>query len=306
MRRNRLSLLSLLFPILLPAVSAWAQTADSGPPPVLIIGREDVKPGRMGAHEKVSTAYAALFAKASPDDSWLGLTPISGDDSAVLFLVGHPSFAAAEANHIHFEASLAQNAALKAESDRLDAQNAELKTSSRTAWFVHRPALSYHAPTMGDVAKSRLVRVTTYRIKPGHVPDWNDYVKTLNAAREKAGASWTSAAMYESQVGAAGGTFLIFQFSRGMAELDELVAKADERQKAIDAALGGDQVVKMRRQLISEILVEPATTNLYFINRAESHPGATFAALDPDFWTPKPAATATGKALATKKEAPKK
>jgi hypothetical protein len=89
-----------------------------------------------------------------------------------------------------------------------------------------------------------------------------------------------------------------------MAEMDEMVAKADERTKAIDAALGGDQIVKMRRELISEILVEPATANLYAINRAESHPSATFAALDPDFWTPKPAA-ATGKALATKKEAPK-
>jgi hypothetical protein len=305
MRRNRLSVLSLSFLILLAAGAAWAQTADSGPPPVLILGREDVKPGRMGAHEKVSTAYAALFAKASPDDSWLGLTPWSGEDTAVLFLVGYPSFAAAEASRNHFEASLAQNAALKAESDRLDAQNADLRTSSRTAWFVHRPALSYHAPKMGDVAKSRLVRVTTYRIKPGRVPDWNDYVKTLNAAREKAGVNWMSSAAYESQVGAAGGTFVSFQFSHGMAELDELVAKADERQKAIDAALGGDEVVKKRRQLISEILAEPATTNLYAINRAESHPGATFAALDPDFWTPKPA-TATGKALATKKEAPKK
>ena len=306
MRRKRLSVLSLSFLILLAAGTAWAQTADSGPPPVLIIDREDVKPGRMGAHEKVSTAYAALFAKASPDDSWLGLTPISGEDNAVLFLVGYPSFAAAEATHNQLEASLAQNAALKAERDRLDAQGADMRTSSRTAWFVHRPALSYHAPKMGDVAKSRLVRVTTFHVKPGRVPDWNDYVKTLNAAREKAGASWISGATYESQVGAAGGTFVVFQFHRAMAEMDELVAKADERQKAIDAALGGDEVVKKRRQLISEILVEPATTNLYAINRAESHPGATFAALDPEFWTPKPAAPATGKALATKKEAPKK
>ena len=306
MRRNGLSVLSLSFLILLAAGTAWAQTADSGPPPVLIIGREDVKPGRMGAHEKVSTAYAALFAKASPDDSWLGLTPIAGEDNAVLFLVGYPSFAAAEASHGHFEASLAQNAALKAESDRLDAQNADLRTGSRTAWFVHRPALSYHAPKMGDVAKSRLVRVTTYRVKPGRVPDWNEYVKTLNVARVKAGVNWYSSAAYEAQVGAAAGTFVSFQFSRGMAEFDDLVAKAEERQKAVDAALGGDEAAKKRRQLVSEILAEPATTNLYAINRAESHPGATFAGLDPDFWTPKPAANATAKALATKKEAPKK
>jgi len=299
MRGTILPLLGLLTAA---PVAAVAQTVDSGPPPVLVIGREEVKPGKMTAHEKVSTAYAALFAKASPDESWLGLTPISGEDSAVLFLEGFPSFAAAETNHIKLEAALAQSAALKAEMDRLDGQSGDMKNSSRTAWFVYRPALSYHAPKMGEVAKSRLVSVTTYRVKPGRIPDWNDYVKVLNAAREKASASWISSAGYQSQVGMAAGTFVNFQFHRTMAELDENIAKADERQKAIDAALGGDQVVKMRRELISEILVENATTNLYVISRGESHPSATFAAADPDFWTPKPAAVA-GKALATKKEA---
>ena len=300
MRGTILPLLGLLTAA---PVAAVAQTADSGPPPVLVIGREEVKPGKMTAHEKVSTAYAALFAKANPDESWLGLTPISGEDSAVLFLEGFPSFAAAETNHIKLEAALAQSAALKAEMDRLDGQSGDMKNSSRTAWFVYRPALSYHAPKMGDVAKSRLVSVTTYRVKPGRIPDWNDYVKVLNAARDKAGASWISSAGYQSQVGMAAGTFVNFVFHRTMAELDENVAKADERQKAIDAALGGDQVVKMRRELISEVLVENPTTNLYVISRGESHPSATFAAADPDFWTPKPAAVA-GKALATKKETP--
>ncbi len=300
MRGTILPLLGLLAAA---PVAAVAQTADSGPPPVLVIGREEVKPGKMTAHEKVSTAYAALFAKANPDESWLGLTPIAGEDGVVLFLEGFPSFAAAETNHIKLEATLAQNAALKTEMDRLDGQSGDMKSSSRTAWFVYRPALSYHPPKMGDVAKSRLASVTTYRVKPGRIPDWNDYVKVLNAARDKASASWISSAGYQTQVGMAAGTFVSFQFHRTMAEMDENIAKADERQKAIDAALGGDQVVRMRRELISEILVEAPTTNLYVISRGESHPSATFAAADPDFWTPKPAAVA-GKALATKKEAP--
>ena len=77
---------------------------------------------------------------------------------------------------IPFTAARAQTAALKAEMDRLDGQSGEMKNSSRTAWFVYRPALSYHAPKMGDVAKSRLVSVTTFRVKPGRIPDWNDYV----------------------------------------------------------------------------------------------------------------------------------
>jgi len=300
MRRTILPLLGLLAAAPVPAV---AQPADAdAPPPVLVVNREQVKPGKMSAHEKVSTAYTALFVKANPETNWLGLTPIAGDDNVVLFLLGYPSFAAAEAERNKIEAVLAQNAALKTEMERLDGQSGDMRNASQTAWFVYRPALSYHPPKMAEVAKSRLVNIGTVRVKPGRVPDFLDYYKGLNAARDKANASWVSTAAYQSSVGAPGGTFIFFSFNKAMSEMDEANTKSEERQKAIDAALGGDQAVKMRRELISEILVEPVTTNLYAINRAESHPSAQFAAADPEFWNPKPA---PGKALATKKETPK-
>jgi hypothetical protein len=300
MRRTILSLVGLLAVTPVPAL---AQSAEDSPPPVLVINREQVKPGRMSAHEKVSAGYTALFTKVNPETNWLGLTPIAGDDNTVLFLTGYPSFATAEAEHNKVEAAFAQNAAWKAEMDRLDGQSGDMRNSSQTAWFVYRPALSYHPPKLAEVAKSRLVSISTVRVKPGRVPDFQDWYKGLNAARDKANATWVSTAAYQSSVGASGGTFMFFSFSKAMSELDEANTKSDERQKAIDAALGGDQVVKMRRELVSEILVEPVMTNLYVINKAESHPSAQFVAGDPEFWSPKPA---TAKALATtKKEAPK-
>jgi hypothetical protein len=299
MRGTILPLLGLLAAAPVPAA---AQQADpDAPPAVLVIGHQQLKPGKLNAHERMSTAWTALFTKASPDTNWLGLEPIAGDDNVVLFLVGYPSFAAAEAAHVKMETAVAQNVALKTEMERLDSQTGDLLNASHSAWFVYRPALSHHPPKMADVAKSRLVSISTIKVKPGRVPDFLDYYKGLNAAREKANASWVSTVAYQSSVGTAGGTFVYFSFNKSMGELDEADAKSEERQKAIDAALGGEQAVKMRRQLISEILVEPVTTNLYAISRAQSHPGAQFAAADPDFWNPKPAA-ATGKALATKKE----
>jgi hypothetical protein len=300
MRRTILSLVGLLAATPVPAL---AQSAEDSPPPVLVINREQVKPGRMSAHEKVSAGYTALFTKVNPETNWLGLTPIAGDDNTVLFLTGYPSFAAAEAEHNKVEAAVAQNAAWKAEMDRLDGQSGDMRNSSQTSWFVYRPALSYHPPKLAEVAKSRLVSISTVRVKPGRVPDFQDWYKGLNAARDKANATWVTTAAYQSSVGASGGTFIFFSFSKAMSELDEANTKSDERQKAIDAALGGDQVVKMRRELVSEVLVEPVMTNLYMINKAESHPSAQFVSADPEFWSPKPA---TAKALATtKKEAPK-
>ena len=303
MRARFLPLFGLL--TLSPAVlPAQTPDVDAAPPPVLVIGHENLKPGKGSAHEKVSTGYAALFAKVNPEESWLGLVPISGEDGAFMYIEGYPSFAAAAQSRAKVAATLAQNVAWSAEMERLDAQNAELRNSSRTSWLVYRPALSFHPPKLGEVAKSRLARITTYHIKPGHVPDWTDYLKSLNAARDKAGASWISAAVYESTAGMAAGTFLIFQFNRNLGEMDEIVAKADERQKAIDTALGGEQIVKMRRDLIAGILDQAATTTIYEINKAETKASPAFATADPDFWSPKPAA-ATGKALATKKETPK-
>ena len=39
---------------LLPAAAAVAQEQASGPPPVLVISQEEIKPGSMAAHEKIS------------------------------------------------------------------------------------------------------------------------------------------------------------------------------------------------------------------------------------------------------------
>jgi hypothetical protein len=288
-----------LAPGLLPA-----QPADpEAPPAVLNIFREEVKPGRMATREKISAGFTAVLAKANPDMHWIGLTPITGDPNVVLYIEGLASYKALEESRIKMQATLAQNVALKTEMDRLDLQGSEITQNQRGSIFVHRPNLSYRPARMSDVAKSRLMAITTIRVKPGRIPDYIDYTRTLNAAREKAGASWVSNVVYQVSAGGPGGTFLSFSPVRSLAEWDEREQKADERQKAMDAAIGGDQVVKMRRELISEILIEPPITNVYAMSKVDSRPSPQFAAYDPEFWTPKP--VVSGKALATKKESPK-
>ena len=302
MRTKFLPLFGLL--TLAPAALP-AQTADpEAAPPVLAMAREEIKPGKMGVHGKTSAGYAAVLAKANPAMHWVGFTPVSGDDNVTMYLSGHPSFAQAISDNEKVESAIAQNASLKAEIDRLGAASADMHASQRTAYYVYRAANSYHTPKMSDMAKSRYMSVTTYRIKPGRIPDWNDYVKTLNAAREKAGVTWLSYVAYQSSIGAAAGTFLSFRPLRSLAELDDDNTQAEERQKAVDAALGGETVVKARRELVAEILAEAPTTNVYAVSRQDSLPSAQFAAADPDFWSPKPAPV-SGKALASKKETPK-
>ncbi len=121
--------------------------------------------------------------------------------------------------------------------------------------------------------------------------------------REKANID-THSVVYQIATGAGNNTFLIFSANRSLAEWDDLNAKAPERQKAIDAALGGDEVVKQRRMLISEIVADTYDT-LYAMTPTISRPSPQIAAADPDFWTPKAAAAAPAKATAAKKEASK-
>jgi hypothetical protein len=283
-----------------------AQTADpEALPPVLSIFREEVRPGRFVAHEKVRSGWVAVFAKANPEAHWLALTPITGDPNVVLYMQGEPSFKALEESNLKVMGTVAQNAAVRAEFERLSTTTGDMSQNQRSSLFVYRPALSYRPARMSDVAKSRLMSITTTRVKPGRAPDYIDYLRTLNAAREKAGASWVSTAVYQVSAGAPIGTFLTFSPIRSLAEWDEANSKSDDRSKAVDTALGGEMVVKMRRALISDILIEPSTTNVWTVSKADSRPSAQFAAFDPEFWTPKPA-SAPGKALATQKAEPPK
>ena len=285
------------------ALAASAAVAQEGPPPVLAVTREEIKPGKMSAHEKQAASYVALLAKASPESYRIGLTPVSGDENVVMYLQGYPSFAAVEASRNQMGAAIATNAAWKTEMDRIESQGGELHASQKSALFRYRSDLSYRPMKVNDVAQARFMSVTTVRIKPGRVPDYVDLVKDLNAAREKAGID-IHGVVYQVDSGVPNNTFLIITSNRSLGEVDDGYAKFDERQKAITAALGGDEVMKQRRMLASEIIAE-SYTNVYAMAPTISRPSPQFAAADPDFWAPKPAVAASAKATATKKEAPK-
>jgi hypothetical protein len=287
--------------IMLCAAGAAAQ--EAGPPPVITISREEVKVGRMAANEKVAAAYAAFASRTSQPSRWIGLVPLTGDENASLFLSPYGSFAAYEASNHAWEQAMG-TAAARAEMEQLERQSAEVQNSWRTMLARHRADLSYKPHAAKDVAQSRYFSINSVRLKPGRGPDYVDYIKALNIAREKANLD-AHTAVYQVVGGAPTGTFLTFTSYRSLKEMDDGFARADADQKAVEAALGGPTVVERRRQLIAEIVAE-SQINLYAMNPRMSRPPDQLAAADPDFWTPKPAAAAGGKALAVKKETPAK
>jgi hypothetical protein len=65
------------------------------PAKVLQIIREEVKPGKAAAHEKVEAGWPRAFAKAKWPTHYLAIQSMSGPTEA-WFLVGYPSLAAWE------------------------------------------------------------------------------------------------------------------------------------------------------------------------------------------------------------------
>ena len=177
-----------------------------------------------------------------------------------------------------------------------------MHASQKTSIAVFRPDLSFRPKSMEDVAKSRYFGVGVNRINTGRSSDYEAWVKELNAAREKANAEGINTAVYQVITGASVGTYMTFTMNRSLAEWDEFRAKMADRNKAIDAALGGESVVKERSKRAGEIIADTYVA-LYALNPSISRPGPTFVAYDPDFWKPQ-ASAAEVKALATKKEKP--
>jgi hypothetical protein len=294
----RRTILPLIAATLFSGLAIAAEDPAPGPPRVLLVAREEIKPGSMGSHEKIAAEFVSAMSKTKLENYRLGLTPVSGDDNQVLYLEAYDSFAALEAARSAMDKEVANNAAFKASLDQVEMRGGPMHASQKTAIAVYREDLSYRPLKMNDVAKARYFNVTTVRVKQGQSPDYVEYSRQFNAARAKANLDEHTAA-YQIVTGASAGTFLFFSTSRSLTEWDEYGKNLDARTKAIDEALGGESVVKQRRQLAGEIVTDSASS-LYALSPAISRPAPQFAAYDPDFWSPKPKAPA--KALAVKKE----
>lgn len=286
----RLRTLAVPTLLLMSALPAHAQQA---PPGVLVMTREQFRPGNMAAHNKLMPSFYALYEKAKVGPYRLGLLPMSGDTNHLLFLESYSSYADMAGTRMKVGEVIGATPALQAEMDALQKQNGPMHESQTTWIALRRADLSYHPKATMDVAKARVVSVNVARVNIGRGGDWADYIKQTNAAREKANLDEHST-VYQVTSGAPAGTFLTFVSSPSMAEADALVMGGDARSKKLNDALGGEVVVKQRTKTVSEILAQ-STTTWYTVNRGISRPSPDFVTADPDFWKAKEAA----------KEAPK-
>jgi hypothetical protein len=274
MKNRTLWLLASEF--LLTSLSALAQdAAPSGPPKMLQIFREQVKPGHNAAHAKLETGWPAAFRKANFPVHYIALRSISGINEA-WYVTGHDSFASIAKE----EQMSAANATLTAELDRLSTADGEHLESTRALQATYMPEISYNPDF--SLGKTRYFMVITTRLRPGKGGDYVNMMKRVKAAHERAKMS-EHYLVYAVGAGMPNGTYLMFI---PMETLDEADRNGVEHSKQLQAAYNDDE-----RDVIARLGADVVqfTENAYFaVAPGMSYPSERTVAVDPGFWNPKP------------------
>ena len=260
-----------------------------GPPKVLTITREYIKPGKAGAlHDKSEGRFVAAMTAAKWPTHYFALNSLSGKSRA-LYLTGYPSFKAWEDD---YTASM-KNPTLSDALEKASVADGELLDGLDQFVFTYDEDLSYRPST--TLAPARLMEVWSVHIKPGHGKQWHELVNLLIETHKKAGTSahW---ATYEIAYGGDNG-YIVLSDDKSMAEIDTGYTE----DKQFHAALGEDGLKRLRE--LEQDCIQDSDGELFAINPKQSYPPDAWVKADPDFWKPKTETPGAKPAAAAKKPA---
>jgi hypothetical protein len=250
---------------------------SSSVPRVLTITREFVKPGKSGTvHDKAESAFVQAMARAKSPTHYIGMTSLSGKSRA-LFITQFESFEAWEKDN----AAVEKNTALNASLDRALMADGELLDSVDQGVFVFNEEQSLRPRP--DLSPFRYLDISVYHVRPGHTKDWNDLVKMVKSAYEKAvpEAHW---GVFEQHYGGEGGTYLVLTARKSLSEVDRSFMDS----KQFVGAMGEDGMKKLDE--LAAASIESSQHNLFAFNPRMSYVADEWIKSD-DFWKPKMAAT---------------
>ena len=266
---------------------AAAQDPNMGPPKVLVIIREFLKPGRAGSqHDKTESAFVRGMTAAKWPTHYFGMDSMSGP-SRSLFFIAYPSFEAWEKDTLATQ----KNATLSAAMDRAAAADGDLLSQYESSTSVYREDMSLRPPA--DIAHMRYFEITQFVVRPGHTREFEALAKMYVDGFGKA-ASEAHWATFERQYGAitgesVGDVFLVINPMKSLTEVDNGFGDA----KKFDAAMNESDKKKLAE--LTAASIESVQTNLFAFNPKESYPEEDWIKADP-FWKPKAAAPAANPA----------
>ena len=243
--------------------------AMNGPPPVLWIQRELVKPGKGSAHNEWEAGWPAAFARANWPTTYLAMNSMAGPNEA-WFLIGYPSFEAMEKDLAQTDA----NASLSAEMKRLSAGESDFVETTSSVLAQYVPSVSYKSGV--DLPKMRYFEVIRFTMKPGHEGDFMRAAALYRDGYTKAGidSHW---AVFRVVSGLPGGTFLVFLPFRSLSVLDNMMS----RDEAMARALGAPGMNALNKLVTDGVAT--VQSQIFSLNPKMSYVNKDMKAADP-FW----------------------
>ena len=267
-------LLPFAFP-LSPILNAQNAQED-GPPKVLVIQREYLKPGKGGMlHERSESAFVRAFAGSKSNSHYFALDSLSGPTRS-LFLMGYDNFADWEKDR----AAMNNDKVLSAAVDHAAEMDGDLLSGYDSAAMMLRPDLSLNK---GSINGTRFFEITTFIVKPGHMHDFETLAHMYADAFRKVSPDehWDCfQVMYGNPApGFPGGAaFVVVNTMKSLAETDKGITDSDKFAKEV----GDDGMKKMEE--LSAASIETTGTNLFEINPRMSNPPQEWITREPNFW----------------------
>lgn len=264
-RRTLLFLVLMLLPVGLPA-----QSMPTTQPGRLTIFVEQLKVGMDAAHEANEAGWPAAYARVNSPYTYIALASMTGPGE-VWFVSPYESYAA-EGESMKMTES---NPALSAELDRLWAADGQYLTNAYQIQAVARPDLSYG--DFPDIGMQRFWEITSFRIRLGHEPAWEEAAKIYleNVRKNAPGMSYR---IYQVTAGMPGSNYLIFSSVRNYADFDAAMAQGNAMMQKVSPA----DMTKL--QNFMETGVQNVMTNMFRLSPTMSYVDDETKAKDPAFW----------------------
>ena len=265
--------------ILLPfafSLSPVLHAQNDGPPNVLVIQREFLKPGKGGMlHERSESAFVQAFANAKSNSHYFALDSLSGPTRS-LFLMAYSNFADWEKDR----ASISNDKVLNAAIDHASEADGDLLSGYDSTTMMLRPDLSFNK---GSINGTRYFEITTFIVKPGHMHDFEQLAHMYADTYRKVAPDghWDCfEVMYGNPAPGfpSGSAFVVVNTMKSLAETDKGVTDSEKFAKELGA--GGMQKVEE----LSAASIETTGTNLFAINPRMSNPPQEWITREPDFW----------------------
>jgi hypothetical protein len=258
-----------------PPLGAQQPPMQLSPPKTLVIIQEKVKLDKIGMpHERTEAQYVRAFERERWPVHYVAATSVTGSAQA-WFFIGYDSFADWQKDQDHVNG----NPAISAELAQLDREDAANLLGKRQLVAAYRDDLSYNPTVPADGI--HYLEVLTVHVRPGHEWEYEEYVRMVLNADQKAESPehWAS---YQVVSGDDFDTYLVFSPRKSPAEWDNFGKFA----KAFEQALGKDRDKLTKLQANSVI---KGSSRLFVFSPVMSYVPEAWAAADPEFWRPEAA-----------------